>query len=318
MNKTIKYLTFIIATAFMLLIMAVPTFAATGSGWYNPGTAVTYTDPIQVTVVLNSRKIGTNSNDDYIQYVKRNVTLGTSNMTATSFTAADALLEFDNLESNYDVIGTTHDIGVLYDIKKGGVTFGPVLCLPYQHLGITYYVPADGWMFRVNGKIPTTTSSMSNASGLDVAHTYIEDGDVISFYTDYPWKINDVKHSTYFISAHSTYSNGVLTVQLKKDLDYFEPPIDNAKWKIENYTSYNPSGYNTATVIREDGYVVGTLQLQYGHGTMNCTLNSNYNYYVSVDDCVSWHNKSGYDSSGNTINAQHLERTIAYDKVLFE
>lgn len=170
-------------------------------------------------------------------------------------------------------------------------------------------------MFRVNGKIPTITSSGTNAIGLGASNTYIEDGDVISFYTDCPWKVNSTVYSTYFISAHSTYNNGVLTVQLKKARDFFNTPLDTATWTIQNYTSYNPSGYNTATVIREDGYIVGAIQLQYGHGTMNCSLNSSYKYYVSVNDCASWHTITGSDSSGSSTSVDHLERTIAYDKV---
>ena len=315
MKNCLKSLAITFATVCVLLIMAVPAFAATGTGWYQPGTAVTYTNPIKVKIILNSRKDASN---DYIQEVDE-VTLGTNNMSATSFTVADALLAYDNQTNDYDVVGTNHNIGVLYDIKKisTNVTFGPALYTPYQIFGNTYYYPIDGWMFRVNGKIPTSSSSNTNAQGLDTAHTYIEDGDVISFYTDCPWKVNSTKYSTYFISAHSTYSNGVLTVQLKKDMDYFIAPLDTATWSIENYTSYNPSGYNTATVIREDGHVEGTIQLQYGHGTMNCSLNSNYKYYVSVNDCVSWHTITGYNSSGSSTSVDHLERTIAYDKVIF-
>ena len=314
MSKNLRRLTILLAAVFVMMIMAVPAFAATGNGWYNQGTPTSYTNPITVKVVLNSRKQGT----DYIQYVKEDVTLGTNNMTATTFTVADVLAAFANQQTAYQTIGTNYSIGILYDFKKvaTNITYSPTLYTPYQIFGQTYYYPLDGWMFRVNGKIPTSTSSNANADGLDTAHTYVEDGDVISFYTDYPWKDNGTVHSTYFISAHSVYSSGTLTIQLKKTYDYFEGPIDTAPWTIKAYSSYNPSGYNTATVLDENGAVIGTVQLQYGHGTMNCTLNSNTKYYVSVDDCVSWHTLSGLDSSGNSTSSEHLERTIAYDKVI--
>lgn len=311
-----RSMTILLMALFVFVVFTLPSFAATGSGWYQPGTAVTYTNPIRVKIVLNSRQ---DPNHDYIQCVY-DVTLGTYNMAPTSFTVGDALSAFDNQQNEYEVIATSLNTGSFYSFKKVSTNtiFGHALYMPYQIIGNTYYYPMDGWMFRVNGKIPTVTSSATNAIGLIAAYTNIKDGDVITYYTDCPWKINNVTYSTYFISAHSTYddNNGVLIVNMKKSRDFFNGALESATWTIQNYTSYNPNGYHTATLYDDNGIVIGMLQLQDGYGEMNCTLNSNKEYYVSIDDCVSWHTIAGFDSAGSITNVDHLERTIAFDKVI--
>ncbi len=315
MSKAVRRLTLSFVTVCLLLIMAVPAFAAGNAGWYNPGTPVTYTNPIKVKVVLQSRKYGNTS--DYINAVY-DVTLGTNNMAATSFKVIDALVALNDQQNDYELLESTGDYieetdSVLYNVKKvsNNHIFGPAL---YN----SDHYPIDGWMFKVNGKFPTSTSSSTNAEGLDVSHTYIKDGDVIYFFTDYPWKENNVIKSAYFVSAFTSYNNDThkLKITLKQNRDFYNGPLATATWTIQMYNTYEPSIDLEAVVKDANNNLVGTVDLVEGEGTLTCNLNSSTNYYVSVmDDIRSFQTITGLNYSGNSISVNHLQRTIAYDKV---
>lgn len=316
MSKTIRKLAIAFATVCVLMIMAVPSFAAGNAGWYNPGTPVTYTNPITVKVVLQSRESLTTP-ADYINEVY-DVTLGTTNMTATSFKVIDALVALNSQQNDYEFLESTGDEieetdSVLYNVKKvsNNHLFGPAL---YN----SDHYPIDGWMFKVNGKFPTSTSSSTNAQGLDVSHTYIQDGDVIYFFTDYPWKdSNNVIHSAYFVSAFTEYDSEdhSLDITLKQNRDFYYGPLATATWTIQMYGLYKPTTNYQAEVRDASGTLVGTVNLVQGQGTLSCNLSSGTNYYVSVMGTRSFHSISGLDIGGSSISVNHLERTIAYDKV---
>lgn len=307
MEKITRNMMIIFAVALMIMMMTVPSFAASGNGWYNQGSAPTYTDPITVKVVVQSRKyVGAS---DYINGTF-DITLGQANMNPTSFTVSDVLGEFNNQQSTLQANPTYYQIGVLYNMKKlsNGNIYGPVL---YNSNGYEL----DGWMFKVNGKFPTSTQSDTNASGISAANTYIADGDVIYFYTDCPWKINNTVFSTYFISADTSYSNGTLTVTLMKNQNYYQGIGSSATWTIDDYTAFTPTTQYSAVVKDAAGTTVGNVVLQNGTGTKNITLTQGQNYYVSVLGTRNWHTINGTDSNGNPISVSHLYTTIAYDKV---
>ena len=312
-TKTMKRLAILIAAVCVLMITAVPTYAANGDGWYNQGTPATYTNPITVKVVLQSRKNLTTSN--YINEAY-NVTLGTANMTATSFKVIDALVALNSQQSDYELLQSDGDYieatdSVLYNVKKvsTGYIYGPAL---YDTNGN----PLDGWMFKVNGKFPTSTNTDSNAQGLDVSHTYIADGDVIYFFTDYPWKVGNSVKSAYFISADTTYNSntGNLHIQLMRNRDYYIGSGSSATWTIDDYEEFEPSTTYQAYVKDAAGNSVGFVNLSDGAGNLSCTLNSGTQYYVSVNT-RDFHNITGLNANGTSITVGHLARTIEYDKV---
>jgi hypothetical protein len=315
MKNTVRNIRIVLIAVIMIMMVTSSAFAAGNAGWYNPGTPVTYTNPIKVKVVLQSRKYANTS--EYINAVY-DVTLGTNNMTATSFKVIDALVALNDQQSDYVLLESSGDEieetdSVLYNVKKvsNNHLYGPTLYTSDHY-------PIDGWMFKVNGKFPTSTSSSTNAEGLDVSHTYIQDGDVIYFFTDYPWKENNVIKSAYFVSAFTSYNDDThkLKITLKQNRDFYNGPLATATWTIQMYGVYEPSIDLEAVVKDASGNLVGTVDLVEGEGTLTCNLNSSTNYYVSVmDDIRSFHSISGLDYSGNSISVNHLQRTIAYDKV---
>lgn len=97
----------------------------------------------------------------------------------------------------------------IYQFKKGTTAFAPSFSGTH---GYSSAFLLDGWMFRVNGKLPVQagTGSSSDPQGRDIVHTPIADGDVIMFYMDYPWKENGVRQSVrlYFCRC-KLYKRGI-------------------------------------------------------------------------------------------------------------
>ena len=334
MNKTMRRLAIIFATVCVLMIMAVPSFAVTGAAGYEVGSPTTYSNPINVKIVIQSRQ--NTSSSSYIG-VMDDVQLGQQNVSGQTFTVADVLVKYNQQQDEIEAQTSsgeeiTSTQSVLYNFTKNNsdgtsITYAPLL---YGKHGYTNRIKLDGWRFKVNGRFPLTSWTGDHnlyPEGADTSHTYIEDGDVVYFYTDHPWYESGVLKSALFMSADAHYTaptgnqtTGSLAIQLYSNQDYYSNWSNNTfPWNVGTYTSYAPGVQYTAYVKKADGTSVGSTTLNTsGSGTLSCNLSSSEKYYVYVA-LRDWHNVSGYSgpTGSSTITVKHLARTIAYDRVQF-
>ena len=165
----------------------------------------------------------------------------------------------------------------------------------------------DGWMFRVNGKLPISTlnggaSVAYGPKGTDISDTPIYDGDVIHFYWDYPYNETQTSYySTHYITADSTYNNGVLDIQLKESYSWF---ANSGYWNITDFANYSPAAQLTAT-INSDG--AGTIS--------GITLTSGVKYYIKVNS-TAFKDVEGMSADYEDVTWRILNTTMVYEKIV--
>ena len=322
MSKRIKKAFAILTALVMVFAMSTTAFAASGTGYYEVGSAATYSNPITVKVVVQSGKTPT-SGSAYINDV-RTITVGQSGVSGQTFTVRDAMIAYNAggygitaCDNTGNAITSTSDY--IYQFKKGTTAFAPSFSGTH---GYSSAFLLDGWMFRVNGKLPVQagTGSSSDPQGTDIVHTPIADGDVIMFYMDYPWKENGVRQSVDFISADANYTNGELNIQLKTSNSWFGEWTGNTfPWHIESYSNYTPANKYSATVYNSAGTSVGSVVLDLtGAGSKSITLSANETYYVKVAGVRATKTITGKNANNNTISCSYLARPIAYDRVTMD
>ena len=144
MNKrTMKKGLAIVLALVMVFAMTATAFAATGNGYSVVGTATTYTQPIHVKVVLDTKKDSSSGNAISEVY---NVQLGSVGMSARSFSVCDAMVALDAMMPDEFVIYAdaegnelTNDSTYLYGISNGDDVYFPCL-LKRDHI-------RTGWLF---------------------------------------------------------------------------------------------------------------------------------------------------------------------------
>lgn len=312
MKKQMKKIFAVVMALTMVFAMSASAFAASGNGYYVVGSTTSTANPINVKVVIDSKQedgsaTGTATSEVY------DVTVSTASDASKGYTVRDAMLalgadtsnDIEIYDSEFDLIDSADTY--IYAIANGYTVYMPSLPMSGYEL--------DGWMFRVNGKLPLESYGTSGPWGATIATTPIAEGDVIHFYWDYPY--NETSSSYYsanFLTAETTYGNGTLSIQLKKSFDYFD---NSYYWHIsdfENFSNgttgtYNVKVYNansTATPV-----ATGTISKS-GSGSISCNLTPG-TYYVKVDS-ADYRLVESYDDTEVYI----LKDTMAFEKFVVQ
>lgn len=320
MKKLTNTLAILFAAAIMVMIMAVPAFADTGNGYYVVGTPVQYntSDTIKVKVVIQSRGYSSSDTSSIGKIV--NVSLTGS----TTYTVRDVMLKFNTLYASTGVKACDNNGN---DLSSSATTVQAFLNSTglYKYLffadigngeGI---IPVDGWMFRVNGQNPLISLNGYNGGpkGALIHETPVANGDVITFFFNLPFTINNTDFSTKFVAANTTYSSGVLSTQLQYSRDNHYNSL--GQWETISYSNYAPGSTVTATLYNSSLSSLGTFDISStGSGSLNVTLSSGIYYlYVPVR---TWKTITGYDSfSGSTTTScRCLNSTFVFDRIVVQ
>ena len=310
MNKrTMKKGLAIVLALVMVFAMTATAFAATGSGSYTVSTPAATAGPINVKVVIDSRKdeSGVAVSNVY------NVQIGQSGVEAT-YTVKDVMLALASNVSNqitlytsdWDIFSSDSNDKYIYAMDIAGYSYYPTLPQPDNPEASIY--AGDGWFFRVNGRIPMKPND--STKGADLTETYVVDKDIVHFYWNYGYTGSSAVFASDFMSVNPTYSDGTLQVQLTDSRAYFD---SNYNWAITPFSAYTSteSGNYNVTVYNASGNVVktGTIPKTGSGEITNCNLTPGQTYYVKVDT-VSY--KSLYDSFGTAWSI--VDDTTAYEK----
>ena len=338
MSKNLRRLTILLAAVCVMIIMAVPAFAEAGDSYYVVGTPTQYntSDTIKVKVVVESREYS--YTDDTI--IDQTVTVPLTG--STSYTVLDVMRKFNNdaispsvkaCDSNGDPIAQTGNVDTINTFKKIIDSSGNNDKI-YGYLFFANHgegrMPCDGWVFRVNGQYPLLSETGENGGpkGAYISETPVADGDIVTFYTNYPWKENNTDWSTKFVGVDASYtapdpavpnSVGSLSIQLKSSSDWHSnsPFV----WNINPFTNFAYFSVNspTATLYKYNGDYVGTINISKstGSGTLNATLSSGI-YYIDVPTTRKGKWLSGYTwFTGNAYTYCYcIDSTRVYDKIV--
>lgn len=288
MNKNFKKILSIVMILTMVFAMSATAFAVSGEGYYllSEEGSQAYTSPIHVKAVIDSKQVdgystGTATSEVY------DVVLNPGS-SAKTFTVRDVIIA---LNAQYPSIMFYN---ADYELISGEDDY-----FLYMSVGENVYMPSlpfagyelDGWYFRVNDKLPIeslTGAPVTNGiKGATIASTTVKAGDIIHFYWNYPYnETQSTLYSATYLSADAAYTDGQLSIQLKKSQDYFD---NSFNWNITSFTNYSAAGSgnynvkvydaetNSATPVAE-----GTISAS-GSGSISCTLQADHNYYIRVD-----------------------------------
>ncbi|MBR3201943.1 MAG: hypothetical protein IKG17_11520 [Mogibacterium sp.] len=300
MSKNLRRIAILLAAVFVMMIMAVPAFADTlngkGTGYYllSSRTIPTYStsDNIKVKVVVQSKKYSSSDNGPI--NVKRDLTLTGS----SSYTVRDVMLKFNTGSTSYyacnnDGTLISSSSTVVQAFKNWSNTIYKYSF--WEHvdgvpgLGPNDRIPVDGWMFRVNGKSPVKnlTGYYGGPEGALMYETNVMDGDVIFFYYDMPFVINNVDYGATFLAVDTKYTaptypntNGTLEVQLQSTHD--NHCNSQGQWVFNDFQDYAPGSNKTALLYGPGFSYIGTISLDSsGYGTLTTNLDPGM-YYISV------------------------------------
>ena len=202
---------------------------ATGAGDYLTGSAIPpTTDADCSTYVMTTPSAATsaavtlvieaaNSQDDWFDYdsaCRLEFPVTMSSNAAVLFSVSDVVAKADEDRSDIEFYGKqgntypafTSDMDFLAKVTHGGYDW-------VSQLGF------DGWAVRINDKYPViATAGGVSYAGITIKEMYVEDGDVIHFFYDFP---SDFAPSTgsvaadYVRSVVDSYTAGALTVQMQ-------------------------------------------------------------------------------------------------------
>jgi len=342
MSKNLRRLTLLLAAVFVMMIMAVPAFATTGNGYklvsdMQPP-AYSENDTIHVTVMVQSRAYSMTDGDVI------NTAVSVPLTGKTSYTVVDVMRKFNdnNISPNVkacdndgNLIPQTGTLTTINAFKKIITTESGTVEKIYKYLFFSDHgyglAPSDGWVFRVNGKFPllSLTGENNGPQGAYINQTPIADGDIVSFYTNYPWKESNQEWSTTFVAADASYtapdpevqnSVGSLSVQLKGSSDWHSnAPFVWTINQFSNFSSFTDST-PTGTLYASDlETIVGTISFDAstGAGTLNQTLNAG-TYYLYVPSTQKWRWLVGYTNFSGTdyTYCMCLENTLVFDRIV--
>ena len=157
--------------------------------------------------------------------------------------------------------------------------------------------------------------------GAMINETYIKAGDVITFFTNYPFVINNVDYSTKFIAADTKYTapsgngTGTLQVQLQESHDNHYDAQE--QWTTTQYTDYAPGSTKYAYLYDSSfSYVTYFALDSSGYGTLNMTLSAG-TYYLDIGT-KTFKTIYGYTArTGNTqTSCSCLDTTAVYDRFI--
>ncbi len=299
----------------MLMVFAMSTtaFAASGTGYYEVGSAQNYSNPITVKVVVQSKLYSTTDYSNINQIF--NVRLGQTNVSGQKFTVADAMYAISSNTGSgivaRDSSGSaiTAESKYIYSMTKDSKTYAPGLPTP----GLT--TAKDGWMFRVNGKLPIKANTSANPQGTDISETYLKDGDVVHFYWNYPYQANGAVQSVNYLSANVTYTSnsGDLQITATKSSSYFDTPSNNYFWHIYDFATYTGlSGSSYPVTVYDSSFNTVKTGTMGSSGTVTltgCNLTQGQVYYVAVGT-TSYKNVAGTGSVADII----LYQTSIFEK----
>ena len=324
-TRVIKRLAILIVTICVLLIMAVPSFATSGAGAYEIGTPTQYSNKIKVKLVIQSRSSGSNySSSSYIN-IEEDVELGVNNQSGQTFTVRDVINKFNTMNVGVtacDASGTAistsspSTVDNVYMFKLGNTQFAPIFASNHGQGKIL----CDGWKFRVNGKYPLESWTGDIPSGGPKGAMFndvpVDDGDVVHFYTDYPWVESGVLNSSAFMSSNTTYSNGVVSAQLNYSYSYFDDYSNNYYWNIASFANYSgaSSGTFTGVVYDTSGTSQGTVSISNTTGSGSANISLAPGTYYLVVPTTGYKQISGKNWSGTSISRWCINTTIVYDK----
>ena len=329
MSKNLRGLTLLLAAVFVMIIMAVPAFAANGmngrgDGYYmiEDESIPTYstTDQVKVRIIVQGRYSTDASPIPAV--ATRTVTLTGS----TSYTILDAMLKFNADSTTYKAynfstgLPITTATTVLDKFVYGSRTWDYLF---FNDIGNGEgRIPVDGWMYRVNGRNPMKEDPDTTNTypiGAMINETYIKSGDVITFFTNYPFTINSVDYSTKFIAADTKYTapsgdgTGTLQVQLQESRDNHYDA--QGQWTTSSFTDYAPGSTKYAYLYDSNfSYITYFTLDSTGYGTLSRTLSSG-TYYLDIGT-KTFKSISGYTSrNGNTTGTcSCLDTTAVYDR----
>lgn len=208
-----------------------------------------------------------------------------------------------------DVNGNNIDASdtYIFSMKQNNITYAPAI--PFSDYAL------DGWMFRINGKLPLESLDGDPDSGgpygTDIANTPISNGDVIHFYWNYPY--NETSSSYYsvkYVSADVSYTGTTLSGNLVSAYSYFD---NSMYWHISLFSNYAPGTALTATVYDISGAEkgTGTVDSSGSIEVSNLSLTSGQTYYLKVPT-TTYRGVDGYDENYDSITWQILNTTMAY------
>jgi len=266
-----------VASALMILVLAVPAFAeeGTNSGYYlqtDSGTSAAIED---VTVRIISNGSSNNFEVEYDNIDLPAKTDGTKQRVVDALCAVqgdgNTAPQFLNVNDNPITSTSTY----FRSIKMNNVTYAPPTELSIQ-----------GWMFRINDKFPlietygepNTSSSIfsttGNAKGETISTAYIKSNDVITVYYDIPLPGSAADY-TRITDVSNTSSSITASVQSSKS--WFNK-IDFSCWHILDFSSFNTTVY----LYDEDGVELTHASTSSGSVTFNRTVTTGEKYTLRV------------------------------------
>ena len=313
------------ATMLMLMIMAVPSFAEMGSGYYVVGSPVEYntTDQIKVKLSIESREFS--NTDSTVINTPINSTMDITLTGQSTYTVRDVLRQFNqvntfNMEiqnNNGSPLAATDTY--FYAIKYGNKTYGPLFYINYGY-GIA---PADGWMFRVNGQYPmlSLTGYNGGPEGAFIYQTPVKDGDVVSLYTNCPFKSGSTNYSTAYVGADLVQTNTGYNIQLRNckenHCDMSTNPVGQWTFALSKCTNYSDTS-RVGTIYDANWNVLATVAFSMsGLATWPSTLGTG-TYYLYVPSTQLWISRMAYTSfsGSSTVTCNVLRGTRVFDKIV--
>lgn len=304
----------------MATIMAASSYAANGmngrgNGYYliSDQTIPTYStsDTIKVRVIVLSRQFS--STDTHSLNINQVVSLTGK----TEYSVRDVMIQFNNESTtakacDYSGNLITSNSIMIGSFVDGMRSYGPIF---FDDIGFGYRVSVDGWMFRVNGKNPLITfTSNGGPLGAGIHETPVKEGDVITFFFDCPFTINNTDYSTRFISADVNYQGGtgLLQVQLQSSRDNLYD--GDGQWIITPFIDYAPGVALIASLYDFNGTLISTISLDAtGYGIKYISLSPGF-YFIKVPT-KTFRIMTGYISlnGNNTESCRCLNTTSVYD-----
>ena len=256
----------LIAALALVMVFAMSTSAfaehAEGDdGWYITGTPTSYNGKINVKLVIESREYS--STDSEKINVATTVEVGVPNVPNQTFTVADVVRAYNNSQTaikacdyNDNPIGPNENY--IYSFRKGNKYYKPIFTSNHG----AGPIQCDGWMFRVNGQYPLSSNNLpAGPMGTAINTTYVSDGDVVFFYTNYPWKENGVNMSTNYLEADISRNGALFTIDLKSSNDWFND-APSYFWNISTYADVvNLPSNITAYIIKPNGMLLGSVNI---------------------------------------------------------
>jgi hypothetical protein len=276
--------------------------------------AITTETTINVTLVIEAGDLAVAdepvASNTRFREVVDNVKLTGS--TADDFTVEDLLNKVNGKDGLGIEIEQTALGPYLTSITYGGNTW---------ERGQYYF---DGWVFRVNDQFPVKNlddyPDSEYYEGTGIAQTYLEDGDIVHFFYDYPTDFaGNVGNlaANYVRAVKKSYSSGTLTVGLEIHDTYITPDTI-MQMRVNNYESL--AGFDeepiTVRLLDEKGGDVSGVTMSYDSETGTAVFTGGNitagTYIVETDAVLRVISGTDYDSE---LNKAFFEFTGAYSKI---